>query len=69
MPIIIEPKNFDEWLNPENQEPDEIKPLLKPFDASKMEAYPVTSFVNSPSNKGEKCIEEFVEKTKQTKLF
>ncbi|MCK5185296.1 MAG: SOS response-associated peptidase family protein, partial [Candidatus Heimdallarchaeota archaeon] len=69
MPVIIDPKDFDLWLDPENKEVDEVKPLLKPYDASNMEAYPVPLYVNKPENKGEQCITKFVEKYKQQKLF
>jgi putative SOS response-associated peptidase YedK len=69
MPVIIDQKDFDIWLDPENIEIDEVKPLLKPYDASKMEAYPVSLYVNKPANKGEECITELKEKYKQQKLF
>jgi putative SOS response-associated peptidase YedK len=69
MPVIIDPKNFDFWLNPENKEIEKIKPLLKPYDAKKIEAYPVSLYVNKPENKGEECITRVEEKYKQQKLF
>lgn len=69
MPVIIDSKDFDIWLNPTVQEPVELKPLLEPYDDSKMDAYPISMFVNSPSNKGEQCITKLEEKTKQQKLF
>ena len=69
MPVIVEPKKFDTWLNTSKENLDEAQALLKPYDAKVMEAYPVNLYVNSPSNKGEKCIEEFQEKYKQQKLF
>ncbi|NHK30251.1 MAG: SOS response-associated peptidase [Asgard group archaeon] len=69
MPVIINPKKFDFWLDPTTEEIDELKELMKPYDAKVMEAYPVSRYVNSPENKGEKCIEVFQEKYKQQKLF
>lgn len=69
MPVIIEPKDFDLWLNPAIQESEKVKPLLKPYTASTMVAYPISTFVNSPRNQGEQCITKLVEKTKQTTLF
>ena len=69
MPVIIDPKDFDLWLDPTIKEPEEIKHLFTPYKASAMEAYPITNFVNSPKNQGEKCITELIEKTKQTTLF
>jgi len=54
MPVILPPKMEDAWLN----EMDEmaLKNLLAPFDASKMEAYPVSKKVNSPANNDESII-------------
>lgn len=69
MPVIIEPKKFDTWLDTSKQNLDEALAMLKPYDAKAMEAHTVNLYVNSPSNKGEKCIEEFHEKYKQQKLF
>jgi len=69
MPVIIEPKNFDLWLNPEIQEPDQVKPLLKAYDSKKMTAYPVSTYVNKPANTGKEAIDPFEEKYKQQKLF
>jgi len=69
MPVIVEPKDFDLWLNPEIQKPDEVKPLLKAYDSKKMNAYPVSTYVNKPENRGEQAIELFEEKYKQQKLF
>lgn len=69
MPVIINPNDFDLWLNPEVQEPDKVKPLLKAYDSKKMAAYPVSSYVNKPENRGEETIKPFEEKFKQQKLF
>ena len=69
MPIIIDQSDFNFWLDPMIQEPEEVKSLLKPYTAKEMEAYPISKYVNSPSNKGEQCIEKLEEKTKQQKLF
>jgi len=69
MPVIIDPNDFEQWLNPSNTDIEELKDLLKPFDAKKMAAYPVSTYVNSPSNKDEKCILKEEEKSKQQKLF
>ncbi|NHJ06067.1 MAG: SOS response-associated peptidase [Candidatus Heimdallarchaeota archaeon] len=69
MPVIIDSKDFDIWLNPTIQEPVELKPLLEPYDDSKMDAYPISMYVNSPSNKGEQCIAKLEEKTRQQKLL
>lgn len=69
MPVIVNPKKYDFWLNPTIEDIDDLKELLKPYDTKVMEAYPISRYVNSPENKGEKCIEAFNEKYQQQKLF
>ena len=36
--------------NPSPQTPDQLKPLIKPFPADLMDAYPVSTLVNTPAN-------------------
>lgn len=50
MPVILHPRDYDKWLDPSPQTPDQLMPLLKPFPADAMDAYPVTPLVNKPAN-------------------
>lgn len=50
MPVILPPDAYDTWLDPEERQPDELNPLLKPYSASEMKAYPVATTVNNPRN-------------------
>jgi putative SOS response-associated peptidase YedK len=50
MPVILHPRDYDKWLDPSSQTPDQLLPLLKPFPAEMMDAYPVTPLVNKPAN-------------------
>ena len=50
MPVILHPRDYDKWLDPSSQTPDQLMPLLKPFPADMMDAYPVTPLVNKPAN-------------------
>jgi putative SOS response-associated peptidase YedK len=50
MPVILRREDEDEWLDPENTETEHLLPLLRPYPASEMEAYPVSKMVNSPRN-------------------
>ncbi len=56
MPVIVAPDAYDVWLDPDS-EGDELRGLLAPYPEDEMEAYPVSRFVNSPSNNDERCIE------------
>ncbi|GGA29263.1 SOS response-associated peptidase [Psychrobacillus lasiicapitis] len=53
MPVILRPEDEKVWLNTELQEKETLKRLLVPYDASVMEAYAVSSEVNSPKNNHE----------------
>lgn len=56
MPVIIEPEDFDLWLNPE-PDPEQGLHLLRPYPAEKMAAYPVNTVVNNPRNDVPDCIQ------------
>lgn len=55
MPVIIEPPDYDLWLNP-GQSPNTALHLLRSYPAEKMAAYPVSTLVNSPRNDTAQCI-------------
>ncbi len=50
MPVIIEPDFRDLWLDRDMQDTDQLAQLLKPYESGAMEAYEVSSIVNSPKN-------------------
>jgi len=50
MPVILPPRDYARWLDPSPQTPDQLKPLIKPFPADMMNAYPVSTMVNTPAN-------------------
>jgi putative SOS response-associated peptidase YedK len=55
MPVIVAPADYAAWLDPATPL-GEAKALLRPFPAALMEAYPVSTIVNSHENDGEECI-------------
>lgn len=57
MPVILEPKDYDRWLDPTLQDPEKLQPLLRPYDAEKMSSYPVSLEVNNPRHDSPDCIE------------
>lgn len=57
MPVILEPADFDRWLDPQQRDPAAVRDLLKPAPADVLEAVPVSTYVNSPKNEGPMCIE------------
>lgn len=56
MPVILEPQDYQLWLSPEELETSTLAPLLKPYEADDMKAYPVSRLVNSPNNDQPDCI-------------
>jgi putative SOS response-associated peptidase YedK len=50
MPVILHTRDHAKWLDASPQTPDKLLPLIKPFPADNMAAYPVSTLVNKPSN-------------------
>lgn len=50
MPAILDPERFDAWLNPNESRPENLLPLLEPYDVGRMESWPVSARVNSARN-------------------
>lgn len=50
MPVILKPEDEHTWLDPSIMDPNFLKRFLGPFDKEQMEAYEVSSLVNSPKN-------------------
>jgi putative SOS response-associated peptidase YedK len=56
MPVILPQKTYAQWLDPAPQSPNRLQNLLVPFPNGEMEAYPVSTLVNSPGNDLAECI-------------
>lgn len=52
MPVILMPKNYDNWL----AAPQDPKSLLKPLGEGLLDHYEISKTVNSPKNDSEECI-------------
>jgi putative SOS response-associated peptidase YedK len=50
MPVILDRRNFGDWLDPMPQTPDKLIHLIQPFPADRMSAHPVSTLVNTPAN-------------------
>ena len=55
MPAILDPGDYERWLDPGLTKPETVLDCLKPFDASLMRKYPVSARVNRPENDDEEC--------------
>lgn len=56
MPVILPPEAYAAWLNPAELPAEQVLPLLRPFDAERMQARPVSTRVNSPGFDAPECI-------------
>lgn len=57
MPVIIHPADYDLWLDPTVKKGADVQHLLRSFEADAMQAYPVSTTVNSPRNESADCVE------------
>jgi putative SOS response-associated peptidase YedK len=56
MPVILPQDTYAQWLDPAPQSPNRLNNLLVPYPAGVMEAYPVSTLVNSPGNERVECV-------------
>ncbi len=57
MPVILPRADYAAWLDPERTDPAQVMPLLRPYDAGQMVAYPVSRRVNAPTDDDPSLIE------------
>lgn len=57
MPVILEPENYAEWLSTAEKTPASLDNLLVPYPGDDLQAYAVSTIVNSPGNEVPACIE------------
>jgi putative SOS response-associated peptidase YedK len=55
MAIILDLASYDLWLDPGMQNVAAISEMLKPYDASQIRCYPVSTRVNHAANDDEQC--------------
>jgi len=56
MPVILAPDAYDAWLDPTARHADTLLPLLVPCPSEWLEAYAVSSVVNSADRDEPACI-------------
>jgi putative SOS response-associated peptidase YedK len=58
MPIILDPDDWDAWLD-EGARPTELRPLLRPYPADGLQMYPVSPAVNNVRSQGAELLLPF----------
>jgi putative SOS response-associated peptidase YedK len=56
MAVVLLADEYNLWLDPAIQEVDRLQPLLRPYPAEAMTAYPVSTKVNNPANDHPECL-------------
>ncbi len=70
MPVIMQPEFWDVWLSDRELSPNDTRDLLRTLDATFLEAFEVSSLVNSVSNNGPELIQKSKPRLmEQTSLF
>jgi putative SOS response-associated peptidase YedK len=69
MPVILDPSNYDLWLDPGMTNVEASGDLLKPYDARLMRCYPVRARVNHVANDDAECSVPVEIVQAQSKLF
>jgi putative SOS response-associated peptidase YedK len=61
MPVILQPQDYQQWLDPLEQKGDRLQSLLRSYEPSSdlaaLTAYPVSVTVNNPRHDSPDCIE------------
>src|SRR6202050_4017674 len=55
MPVILDPDNYDLWLDPGMTDMEAVSEMLKPFDARRMRCFPISTRVNHVANDDAEC--------------
>lgn len=56
MPVVIPKCSINTWLDHSNYDLPQLMNMMQPYPAEDMEAYPVSTIVNSPINDRPECI-------------
>jgi putative SOS response-associated peptidase YedK len=60
MPCILHEGDFAAWLDPGQEDPSMLTPLLVPYPAEEMRSFPVGTAVNSPRKEGPELLRPVV---------
>jgi putative SOS response-associated peptidase YedK len=69
MPVILDPDNYDLWLDPGMTNVDAVSEMFKPFDARLMRCYPISTRINHVANDDEECSRPVEDAPIQNRLF
>jgi putative SOS response-associated peptidase YedK len=56
MPVILKSENYDQWLDPKNEDVEGLAKLLMPYPEKEMATFPVSTLVNNPKFDDPRCV-------------
>lgn len=56
MPVILDPADYDRWLDPREHDVEQLGGLLQTYPADEMRTRPVSRWVNSAAHEGPECL-------------
>ena len=56
MPVILDPQDYEQWLDPYIRQAELLQPLLRPYRDDELTAYAVSLRVNDPTHDDAACI-------------
>ncbi len=57
MPVIVEPGDYDLWLEAEPDRTGALARLMRPYSGDRLTAFPISTWVNNPKNDDARCVE------------
>lgn len=58
MPVILQPEDYERWLDPNQKSTSALEALLVPFEPEPLTFHAVSTLVNSPRNDAPACLTE-----------
>jgi putative SOS response-associated peptidase YedK len=57
MPVVIQDRDLDTWLDPGMEKTDRLLQILKPHPGTELALTPVSTYVNNPRNDDPRCLQ------------
>jgi putative SOS response-associated peptidase YedK len=56
MPVILPSDAYAQWIDPAVRTPESLQLFIRPYPSEEMDAYPVSTLVNSPKHDRAECV-------------
>jgi putative SOS response-associated peptidase YedK len=69
MPVVLDERDAEDWMNPREQDPLSLKRLLAPAPNDLLAMRPASPLVNSVKNDGPELLDGSIAKSPQLRLL